>query len=100
MAFSIRDAMPSEEAALVALGSATGLFSAAEADELLGGSLRELADGTRSRGTCAARVALNESGAAAGWTFLAGESLRPFCHAVYPPPPPLILFNNSPCFIL
>lgn len=97
----VRDAVPADEETLVAIGLATGLFSAEEADALLRASLRGIFDGTADAATHVARVVertvgadtagdhagAGASGAAAagglaadgvaGWTYLTADPSGP-----------------------
>ena len=73
MGFVLRDAAVADERELIELGIATGLFSAEEADTLLGATLRGLADGSLSRDTHVARVVTDGGGARAGWTYLSAD---------------------------
>ena len=77
--FPVRDAAPADEAALVALGVSTGLFSPDEADALLRDTLREHFVDTASAAPASAprahaRVVDGADGAPAGWAFLRAES--------------------------
>lgn len=71
--FTLRDAAADEDSELLAIGIATGLFTAAEADALLGGALRGLSAGSLARGTHAARVAVAADGSRAGWTYMSAD---------------------------
>lgn len=70
-----RDALPADEASLIAIGSATGLFSPSEADALLASSLRGVfARAPSEFHTSHARVVDGEDGAPAGWSYLAADA--------------------------
>jgi len=69
---AVRDALPSEEDSLVAIGEATSLFGAGEADALLRSTLRGLADGSLPRDAHFARAA-GPPGAPRGWSYLARD---------------------------
>lgn len=71
----MRDAAASDEAALVALGLATGLFTLEEADALLRDSLRSVVapDAAAPPPLAHARVVDGADGAPVGWTLLQGE---------------------------
>lgn len=74
---TVRPATRDEEEALVAIGMASGLFTAGEADALLRTSLRGLFDGTADASTTAARVIDGPDGQPAGWTYISADPIGP-----------------------
>jgi len=80
LAHTVRDAAPGDEAGLVALGLATGLFSPAEADELLRDTLRAHHAAVAAGGPPPLSHARVVDGPAAGpagpagWAFLQGDA--------------------------
>lgn len=64
----IRSVQPSDTPALVALGVATGLFNAADAETLLGGTLSELHSGRLGPGHQAV-VSVDDQGSPLGWAY-------------------------------
>jgi ribosomal protein S18 acetylase RimI-like enzyme len=74
---SPRDATAGEKDVLVELGMSTGLFSAEEAAELLGGSLDKVLAGTEVPTSLAARVVDGSDGRPAGWTYLSADPSGP-----------------------
>lgn len=65
---------PADRPALLAVATATGLFSAAEAESLLGGILDALASGDLPDGSTAVACRLAPDGPVCGWTYVAPDA--------------------------
>ncbi len=72
-----RHATPGDKDILVELGKSTGLFSAEEAAELLGGSLDKVLSGAADPKSHVARVVDGSDGLPVGWTYLSADPNGP-----------------------